>query len=575
MKPFKAAFFILLLSCFALGISAQQFVPGQLLAQEHDGASAASVAKALSAHGASIKGSIPPIKVYILSVKEQSVEGARQSLLRTGLFTYVERDAIAKGVLIPNDPYYTSEWHLPIISAPAAWDITTGSASIPIAVVDSGVDSTHPDLNTKILPGWNWVNGSPNTADLLGHGTAVAGSAAAVSNNGIGVAGVAWANPIMPLVVLDSNNSATYSNMAAAITYAADHGARIINMSLGSTYNSSTLQSATEYAWNHNAVVFAAAGNNGNSTPFYPAAHPNVVAVSATNSNDVLASWSNYGTWIDVAAPGDGILTTNNGGGYGSWSGTSFSAPIAAAVGALVLSVRPALSNSALVALLNSNSDDLGTPGYDQFYGWGRVNAYKAAQAASTIPPDTTPPVVTINSPADGAAVSGIINVQGTATDNVGVIQVEFYVDFQLVTSNPAGSFLFVWDTRSFTNGSHTLTVKAYDAANNVGQASSTVSVNNVVVVDTTPPTVYITSPAAGATVGGLTKVNISATDNVGVVQVCIYVDGVTASCGSGARSFYNWNTKKATPGAHVLTANAWDAAGNMGAASPVTVYKQ
>src|SRR5579871_2035088 len=354
---------VLIFVLFLTTAFAQQFVPGQLLVQERDGANAAAVAQAISSHGASHKGSIPQLKLHVLHVPEPALETVRQNLLRTGLFTFAERDAIAKGALVPNDPDYPSQWHLPIISGPSAWDVTTGIESVTIAVVDSGVDSTHPDLSSKIVAGWNWVNGTSNTADDYGHGTAVAGSAAAGSNNGTGVAGVAWGNMIMPLVVLDSTDSATYSNMASAVIYAADHGARIINMSLGSTYNSSTLQSATDYAWSKNAIVFAAAGNNGSSALFYPAANPNVVAVSATNSSDTLASWSDYGTWIDLSAPGDTILTTNNGGGYGYWSGTSFASPIVAGVAALVLSLQPSLSNSALVSLLENNSDDLGAAG--------------------------------------------------------------------------------------------------------------------------------------------------------------------------------------------------------------------
>jgi subtilisin family serine protease len=168
------------------------------------------------------------------------------------------------------------------------------------------------------------------------------------------------------------------------------------------------------------------------------------VVAGATNSSDTLASWSDYGTWIDLSAPGDTILTTMNGGGYEYWSGTSISSPIAAGVAALVLSLQPALANSALVSLLESNSDALGTPGYDQYYGWGRVNAYKAVLAAKNI---------SIASPMSGAVLAGIANLQGTATDNVGVTKVEFYLDTQLVATGSSGSFLFSWETTTAANG--------------------------------------------------------------------------------------------------------------------------
>src|SRR5260370_16145068 len=309
--------------------------------------------------------------------------------------------------------------------------------------------------------------------------------------------------------------------MASAITYAADHGVRIVNLSLAGSSSSSTLESAVSYDWNKGTVVFASAGNYSTSTPYYPAACTNAVAVSATTASDTLSSYSNYGNWIVISAPGDSILTPLNGGGYGHLSGTSFSSPIAASVAALVLSVRPSLSASALVSLLEQNTDDLGAPGFDPYFRCGRVNAYKPVLAAAKMAVSTAPPVVSISSPASGATVSGTISVQGTATDNAGVTNIEFYVDSQLVASTPSSPFPFSWNTASVPNGSHTRMVKAYDGSPNVGQTSVTVNVGNVikvVVVDTTPPVVSITSPANGTVVNPKSvKINVSATDNVGV----------------------------------------------------------
>jgi hypothetical protein len=396
----------------------------------------------------------------------------------------------------------------------------------------------------------------------------------AASNNGIGVSSVAWLNPIMPLVVVDSTGYASYSNMASAITYAADHGARIVNLSLAGSSASSTLQNAVDYAWSKGTVVFASAGNYSTSTPFYPAACNNVVAVSSTNSLDQLSGFSNFGSWIDLAAPGENILTTNNGGGYVYASGTSFSAPIAAAVGALALSLRPGLSAPALVSLLEQNTDDLGTPGFDTSFGWGRVNAYKVALAAQNYTLDTTPPTATITSPAANVTVSATFTVSGTSKDNVGVTKVELWVDGALNASTTSASYSFNWDTTAVTNAVHTLTVKAYDVAGNMGQASVAVAASNILPPDTQPPTVAITNPVNSARLGVNTKVNVSASDNVAVTQVSIYTDGVLQYTASGAPCVYNWNTKKLAPGSHVITAKAWDAAGNIGTASPVTVSK-
>jgi hypothetical protein len=361
-------------------------VPGRLVVGHRRDADRGATDRMLRAHQAMVRRYVAELRMSVLDVPEEQSEAILESLRNSGLFEYVERDYYARtGAVTPNDPYYISQWHLPQISAPAAWGVTTGSASVIVAVIDSGVDGTHPDLSSKLLPGWNFVGNNSNTSDVLGHGTAVAGTVAAASNNGIGVAGVSWNSMILPLVVVDSSDYASYSNMAAAIQYAADHGAQVMNVSLGGSAASSALQNAVNYAWGKGSIIFAAAMNNSSSMPMYPAACSNVVAVSATDTNDTLASFSDYGNWITLSAPGNNILTTLAGGGYGMWYGTSFASPIAAGVAALALAANPALNNSALLNLLEQNSDDLGTPGYDTSFGWGRVNAYKAVTAAQNM----------------------------------------------------------------------------------------------------------------------------------------------------------------------------------------------
>jgi subtilase family protein/Big-like domain-containing protein/fervidolysin-like protein len=578
MRNISLSYLLLMASIsagMAFGQPKNDWVPGQLLVQSRLGAHPSEVARTLRTHGASVQREISQIKVHVLRVPEPAIDRVRQSLERTGLFTFVERDFLARVGSIPNDLNFVSEWHLTKIQAPAAWDITPGSSSVTIAIADTGVDPNHEDLQPKLVTGWNFLNGSTNTADGHGHGSATAGSAAAATNNTVGVAGVGWANPIMPLLIADSSGNTSYSNMANAITYAADHGVRIVSMSLAGPSASSTLQSAINYAWNKGTVLFASAGNYNTSTPYYPAAADNAVAVSATDPSDNRSSYSNFGNWIDVAAPGDSILTTNNGGGYGYHSGTSFAAPVAAGVGALVLSAKPSLSASALVSILQQNADDLGSPGFDQYFGSGRVNAFRAVSAALATGGDSIRPTVTISNPLPGATVSGTIPVQGTAVDNVGVTRTEFYVDNQLVSSGNA-SFSFSWNTAGVANGTHTLTVKAYDAASNVGESSVSVNVNNVVVADSIPPTVAITTPSNGSFLGNKNvKVTVSANDNRGVTQVCIFIDGTLKTTLTTAPYSYTLSGRKLAAGAHVITSKAWDAAGNMGAAAPITVNKQ
>ncbi|MGH9722028.1 MAG: S8 family serine peptidase [Bryobacteraceae bacterium] len=550
-------------------------VQGRLLVQARAGAAAGSVDQALARHGAGVEKHHGQIRVTVLRVPEGQADRIKDSLAGTGLFNFVERDGLARGSSVPNDPGFSSEWHLSKVQGPQAWDITTGASSVKIAIVDSGVDANHADLAGRVAAGWSFLSGNSNTADVLGHGTAVAGVAAASSNNATGVAGITWQNPIMPLVVLNSSDYASYSNIANAIIYAADHGARIINVSIGGSSSSSTLQSAVDYAWARGAVVFASAMNNSTSTPYYPAACDKVIAVSATTSTDGLASFSNFGTWIDLSAPGASIFTTMNGGGYGYWNGTSFASPLTAGIAALALSKNPALGAAALVSLLQQNSDDLGSAGFDSSFGWGRVNAYRAVVAAqNSLASDLTAPAVVISTPVSGASVSGPIPVQGSASDNAGVTRIELHIDGQFSSSTTVSPFSFPWDSRSVANGSHTLTVKAFDAAGNVGSSAVTVNVSNQAAPDTAPPSVTITSPYPGQFVSGVVRINVSASDNAAVSQVSIYIDGVLKYSSTSASSSYNWNTKKESPGSHTITAKAWDAAGNWSAATPVTVSK-
>ncbi len=366
------------------------WVAGRLLVAPAASADPVQVDAVLRLHGAAVRRLVPALRMHVIEVPEASSTAIRQSLLQSGLFQYVERDYYAQTAAgigeTPNDPSYLSQWYLQKISGPAAWTLGTGSPSVVVAVIDSGVDAQHPDLAAKLVPGWSFTTASANTADVLGHGTAVAGTLAAETNNGIGVAGVSWGSLIMPLVVVDANNFAAYSDIAAAIQYAADHGVRIMNISIGGNNASDALQSAVNYAWNKGALIFASAMNASTSSPYYPAACTHVVAVSATDSNDRLAGFSNYGSWVTLAAPGTDILSTANGGGYSYWNGTSFSSPITAGVAALLLAANPKLTNQELLALLIATADDIGDPGFDSSFGWGRVNAARALAAIVTPP---------------------------------------------------------------------------------------------------------------------------------------------------------------------------------------------
>ncbi len=560
------------------GEDSAPFVEGELLVQTRAGVGREKLKKeVLDGLGASIQEDIPRINTKRIKVPAKAQRMIRAYLKKHPHIKYVEKNYLAEAASIPNDDSYATQWHLPAISAPSAWDISTGSSSVSIAIADSGVDPTHPDLAAKLLPGYNFVSNNTDTRDIYGHGTKVAGAAAAISNNNAGIAGVAWINPIVPLVVADSTGYATYSNMAKAIIHAADNGIRVINLSFAGSSSSTTLQNAVNYAWNKGTILFASAGNYGTSTPQYPAACNHAVAVTATTSSDTRSSFSSYGSWVTVAAPGSSILTTTNGGGYASVSGTSFSSPITAGLAALILSVKPGLTAEQVVDILKQNSDDLGVAGFDQYFGYGRINAYKSLTAAGGSAPqpgDTTAPISAITSPANGASVTGTVTVNVSASDNTGISRVELYVNGTLLATETTAPYSFSWDTSASGTGTRYLKAVAYDLAGNSGE-SSPVTVTVTSGGDTSAPAVIITNPVDGADITGVNSVVLkaSATDNVGVTKMEIYVDGVYKGYYSKSSITWNWNTSGLTSGAHSIMVKAYDAVRNVGSAS-ATVYK-
>ena len=318
---------------------------------------------------------------------------------------------------IPNDPDFATQWGLARINAPAAWDTTTGSPSVTVAVLDTGVDLNHPDLapllvaGTDLLdfattdvpkPGWVYdgdftgVDNDPQ--DEVGHGTHVAGTISALSNNAVGVTGVNWTTRLMPVRILARiretatgriNGSGTSATSAAGIRWAVDNGAQIINMSLGGYGETTVEREAVAYAMDHGVVIVAAMGNDGVTTPSYPAAFPGVVAVAATDMSDTRATWSNTGPHIDISAPGVGIRSTWWDDTYNTISGTSMATPHVAGVAALILARNPNVDGEGVVEILRSTAralrDNPSDPVPNDSYGYGLVQADAAVAAATPI----------------------------------------------------------------------------------------------------------------------------------------------------------------------------------------------
>ncbi len=295
----------------------------------------------------------------------------------------------------PNDPLYNLQWGLNTIDAPRAWDVSLGNHGVIVGVVDTGVWYTDADIaanmwnNTDGSHGWNYVLNNNNPMDMDSsnggtyHGTGVAGVIASVTNNGYLISGVSQSR-IMALAALGANGEGSSYNTSLAIRYAADRGARVINLSLGTnaTFVGPTdIQQAINYAWSRGALIVAAAGNSGTNSLDYPASLPNVVSVGAVDQTGTRAAFSNYGSGLSITAPGVQILTLSANDNVHYLSGTSLATPFVSGVAALLLSLDPTLTNVELWNVLNQTAVPVGTSGYNTQYGWGVVNAWNAINA--------------------------------------------------------------------------------------------------------------------------------------------------------------------------------------------------
>ncbi|MCU0495122.1 MAG: S8 family serine peptidase [Chloroflexaceae bacterium] len=284
---------------------------------------------------------------------------------------------------VPNDPLLAQQYGLTRMQASSAWAVTQGSSDVIIAVIDSGITPSHTDLDGKLVPGPNVTGGGNSNADRVGHGTSVAGVAAAETNNGIGIAGMCPTCRIMSISVEGADGRIANDTVARAIIAAADRGTRIINLSLGSYFDTPTMRDAVNYAWNRGAFLVCAAGNDGVNRRMFPAGYRNCFSVGATNASDARASFSNFGTWVYATAPGDAIITTSNTGSYASARGTSFSAPYVAGVAGLLSS--QGLNNAQIRDRLCGTADKITGTGTNWYCG--RINASRAVRETASQQP--------------------------------------------------------------------------------------------------------------------------------------------------------------------------------------------
>ncbi|HEY9101983.1 S8 family serine peptidase [Chitinimonas sp.] len=543
----------------ALAGEPTEYAPGRILVQFKPGLASAEQDKILKNNGGRKLRSIAGINVHVIDLGRTGSEKSTAALLKHNPnIKFAEVDARVPHGGATNDTYYASSWHLAKIGASSAWDTATGNG-VTIAILDSGVDGTHPDLAAQMVPGWNMINNNSDTADVNGHGTAVAGAAAATANNAAGVAGVAYGAKIMPVRIADANAYAYWSDVANGLTWAADHGAKVANISYVGVSGSAAVQSAAQYLRNKGGETVVCAGNNNIDEGIAPS--DTMISVAATDANDAKTSFSSYGSFVDIAAPGINIWTTQRGGTYGQWWGTSIASPITAGVVAAMMSAKPGISPAQLENLLFSTAQDLGTAGKDVYFGWGRVNAAAAVTAAkNAVITDTQAPTVAITSPG-GGTVKGMVTVNVNASDNTAVSRVDLYIGGALLASDISTPYSFAWDSSKSPDGAVNLQAKAYDAAGNVASSSVNVTVSNT--VDTVAPSVTISNPVNGSLVNNNVTITANGSDNIGVVQVDIYVDGALKASAAGSSASYTWNARKASSGAHSIQAVARDAAGN------------
>jgi thermitase len=318
-----------------------RYDPRRLAVTFEPGTSEATARRVIAEAGTTLEQAIPEIDAYLVDVDPDRRSQALASFKSSSVVRNASRELLAEAFdTSPDDSDWPLQDGLRVVGFPKAWDVTQGSSRVVVAVLDSGVDPQHPDLRGALVPGYDFVNSDPDAVDDHGHGTAVAGVIAARANNRVGGAGVCSRCSVMPIKVLDAEGSGLDTLIAAGIVWATDHGANVINLSLGGPGTSQELGNAVAYAAGKGVIVVAAAGNAGTTMQFFPAADPRTVSVAATTVADQRYSWSNFGSWVRVAAPGCNVAPIL-GGGFGSFCGTSSATPLVAGLVALELSAEP------------------------------------------------------------------------------------------------------------------------------------------------------------------------------------------------------------------------------------------
>lgn len=538
------------------------FVATELLVRPFPGADAMQLEALFANVGAEVMAEPNGIGVIALAIDASALPAAAVALSENDLIESVHKNYVFQAQQIPNDPLYIQQPHLPQISAPAAWDLTTSHESILIAIVDTGVDVDHPDLADKIVDGWNVYDNNAQYGDVLGHGTQAAGCAAASSNNGLGVAGVAWGSRILAIRATDATGQSTSRHLAAGILWAVAQGADVINVSFAPLWSNAIVQAAATSAFHRGSLVVISAGNGGGLTT--AAGYAEALFVGAVTTSDAIAAFSDRGPFVDIAAPGTAIRTTAMGGDYNLANGTSFAAPLVSGVAALAWSINPELPAFLIRDALTQSALDLGTRGKDGTFGDGRVDALAAVQAVQNAgdAADQTAPTVSFSAPRSNGVLTGRARISVTASDTKGVAQVALRLDNRPIATDTFVPFDFVLDTALHDAGAHELSVVATDSSGNAS-APRSIAVQFSEGIAAASNGVTFRSPAEGAVVSGNVTISARVSANEGLATVEWFVDGesvfVSSISGTSSGVSYQWRTSAAARGAHTITLVAID----------------
>ncbi len=463
--------------------SPERFVPGEILVKFRSGATGASILEAHRGTRATVRRTLPRVNIDVVSVTPGQEDATLAEYLRNPNVEFAERNGFYSAVAMPNDPQVGQQWHLENggqnsgiadadIDAYAAWDVTQGNSNVAVAILDTGIDEQHSDLIGKVQKRVNFSN-STSDQDVNGHGTHVAGIVAASTGNGVGVGGVCPSCVLYNVKVLGDDGNGSWSSIISGINWAVDNGARVINMSLGGSAGSQSLASAIDNAWSRGVVVVAAAGNNSSDAAFYPAYYANVIAVASTNNRDQKSTFSNYGTWINVAAPGEGILSTTKGSAYGLMSGTSMASPVVAGLAGLLWSTSWGTSNASVRSRLEGTAESIGGTGVS--WSNGRVNACKAVGGSCD---GAAGPIVTLVTPSSGTVMNDDGSTQRlqVRTDDTitpeGALSVQFRIDGgvwnQASYNQSRKLYEWSWSLTGVATGAHSVDARATNGAGGV-----------------------------------------------------------------------------------------------------------